>query len=134
MLPSRYLSAKIIRGILAELMMNSSVHGQRDMGMVNVHCKIGPSSQGGVSCDFLNEVDRTYTPENPPDMASGFLARTREALAELDGRALEFEGSLVSGLFAGRLWLGPINSVTGGRIDETESVVPTWQPDKQEES
>jgi hypothetical protein len=132
-IPPRYLSAKIIRGILAELMMNTSMHGQRDMGMVNVHCKIGASSQGGVSVDFLNEVDRSYTPENPPETASGFLARTREALAELDGMALEFEGSLESGLFAGRLWLGPINAVTGGRIEETESVSPTWEPDEQED-
>ncbi len=132
-IPSRYLSAKIIRGILAELMMNASMHGLRDMGMVEVHCRISASSRGGVSCAFLNEVDRISTPESPPDMASGFLARTREALAELDGMALEFEGSLESGLFTGRLWLGPINSVTGGRIEDTELVTPAWKPDEHEE-
>jgi len=132
-IPSRYLSAKIIRGILAELMMNASTHGMRDMGMVEVHCKISPSSRGGVNCAFLNEVDRFSAPESPPEMASGFLARTREALAEVDGMALEFEGSLESGLFTGRLWLGPINSVTGGRIEDTELVAPAWMPAGHEE-
>jgi hypothetical protein len=131
-IPSNYLSAKIIRGILAELMMNASMHGERDLGMVTVHCKLNASPRGGVSCDFLNEVDRSYTPESPPETASGFLARTKDALAELDGMELEFEGSLETGLFAGRLWLGPINSVTGNRIEETEKVEPIWEPHEQE--
>ncbi|MBN1859726.1 hypothetical protein JW848_11080 [Candidatus Bipolaricaulota bacterium] len=129
-IPVGYLDYRMIRGIVAELLINASLHGERDVdGRVTVTCSVLESEDGGVMCQLSNKTRQKIARSQALDYTSGFLQRTSEALAEMDGMRLTFEADEEQGTFHSRLWLGRLEAEKGKDKQSTRLVGPEWEPD-----
>lgn len=120
-IPEGYLDAKIIRGLLLEIVRNAAMYGARSSdGTVTLRCDVRPHVRGGVVCCFRNEATKRT------DMVGGFLLRMSRVLARLRGLELTFQPDELSGTFNVDLWLGPL-SIERQSSKNVYEVSPSWQ-------
>jgi hypothetical protein len=121
-IPEDYLNARILRGLLAEIILNAASHGKRAADhKVNLRCRVSPSDrQTGACCEFTNQMTTPVCGE--VIMTEGSLVRMQRVLAHLQGLDLKLPSGANDSLFTTRLWLGPMRVEAEGGAVATKTV------------
>jgi len=99
-IPPGYLDGRILRGIVAEILLNASKHGKPTDGVISVRVSVAKETDCAV-CIFENDAVDT-------SIRAGNLMRMQRIIKAIDGLDLEVPTSGPSGVFRVTLRLGAI--------------------------